>query len=102
MRLSTAALSWALAALASVASAFPSPLSAISPRVFDFTLTWEDTAPDGAQRKAVPVNGMYPGPVLEANQGEKIRVTVHNKMPFNTTLHFHGTWRSPDRDSSAG
>jgi FtsP/CotA-like multicopper oxidase with cupredoxin domain len=36
------------------------------------------------------VNGQFPGPTLEINQGDEVEVRVHNKMPLNTTVHFHG------------
>ncbi|CAK7243253.1 MAG: hypothetical protein STHCBS139747_004768 [Sporothrix thermara] len=59
-------------------------------RSFDLTLTWEDHAPDGFTRKMILVNGQYPGPLLELDEGDVVRVIVHNAMPFNTTVHFHG------------
>lgn len=60
-------------------------------RKFELTLTWERYAPDGFARDIVLINGQHPGPVLEMNQGDNVEVLVHNKMPFNTTMHFHGT-----------
>jgi len=63
----------------------------IGPRTFDLTLTWESHAPDGFAREMVLINGQFPGPLLEINQGEDVEVRVHNKMPFNTTVHYHGS-----------
>lgn len=37
------------------------------------------------------VNGQSPGPVLEFDQGNCVVVNVHNKSPYNITVHFHGT-----------
>jgi FtsP/CotA-like multicopper oxidase with cupredoxin domain len=69
-----------------------SPLPAITgPRTFDLTLTWQKAAPDGVSRDMLLVNGQYPGPLLEINQGEEVWILVHNLSPYNTTMHYHGT-----------
>lgn len=62
------------------------------PRKFELTLTWEKHAPDGFERDMILVNGQFPGPLLEMNQGDDVEVLVHNKMPHNTTVHFHGMY----------
>ncbi|EJT69552.1 laccase-1 [Gaeumannomyces tritici R3-111a-1] len=36
------------------------------------------------------VDGQFPGPLIEANQGDNVEVVVTNGMPMNTTIHFHG------------
>ncbi|KAG5795135.1 hypothetical protein H9Q69_005826 [Fusarium xylarioides] len=59
-------------------------------KVFDLTLTWEAHAPDGFKRDMILVNGQFPGPLIELTEGDDIQVNVHNEMPFNTTIHFHG------------
>jgi FtsP/CotA-like multicopper oxidase with cupredoxin domain len=35
-------------------------------------------------------NGDMPGPTIEINQGDRVRIIVHNKLPEATTLHLHG------------
>lgn len=35
-------------------------------------------------------NGSVPGPTMEVNQGDKVRVVFHNNLPEMTTVHFHG------------
>ena len=35
-------------------------------------------------------DGSMPGPTLEATQGDRVRLIVHNKLPEDTTVHFHG------------
>ncbi|KAL5604004.1 uncharacterized protein BROUX77_004190 [Berkeleyomyces rouxiae] len=59
-------------------------------RYFKLEVTWADYAPDGFTRKQFLVNGIFPGPTLELNEGDQVRVDVHNKSPFNTTIHYHG------------
>ncbi|WP_100962066.1 copper oxidase [Bosea sp. FBZP-16] len=35
-------------------------------------------------------NGQSPGPTIEAVEGDKVRIFVTNKLPENTTIHWHG------------
>lgn len=35
-------------------------------------------------------NGSMPGPMIEAVQGDRVRIIVHNKLPEATTVHWHG------------
>lgn len=39
---------------------------------------------------ALTYNGKLPGPELRFNQGDKVRLVLHNQMKFPTSLHFHG------------
>lgn len=59
-------------------------------KVFDLTLTWEAHAPNGQEREMILVNGQFPGPALELSEGDHVEVNVHNKLPFDTSVHFHG------------
>ncbi|KAK3119557.1 hypothetical protein QOZ80_9AG0672170 [Eleusine coracana subsp. coracana] len=36
------------------------------------------------------VNGQFPGPSLEVNEGDCLVVKVTNKGPYNVTVHWHG------------
>ncbi|KAI0837705.1 multicopper oxidase [Hypoxylon sp. FL0890] len=78
------------------------PLAA--PREFDLTLTWQKHAPNGVSRDMALINGQFPGPLLEVNEGDEVWITVHNKMPFPTTMHFHGIeqYESPWSDGVPG
>lgn len=81
-------------ALLSLASALtlPSPNDLIKTRKYELTITWEKGAPDGVERELFKVNGQFPGPVLEMNEGDNVEVHVMNKSPFNTTVHYHGQY----------
>ncbi|KAH8810951.1 Cupredoxin-like protein [Xylogone sp. PMI_703] len=59
-------------------------------RYYDFTITWEDGAPDGQVRKMFKINGQFPGPTITLNESDDVVVTVKNLSPKNTTIHFHG------------
>lgn len=57
---------------------------------FTLELTWKIGSPDGFEREMILINDQFPGPLLEVQQDEWVEVTVINKMPFNTTIHYHG------------
>jgi hypothetical protein len=42
--------------------------------VFPLTLTWEKGAPDGFERYQIFMNGEFPGPKLELNEGDDAEV----------------------------
>ena len=35
-------------------------------------------------------NGSVPGPTIEVNEGDHVRVIFHNNLPEHTTVHWHG------------
>ena len=35
-------------------------------------------------------NGLFPGPELRVREGERLRVTVENRLPEGTSVHWHG------------
>jgi FtsP/CotA-like multicopper oxidase with cupredoxin domain len=35
-------------------------------------------------------NGSMPGPLIEATEGDRVRIIVHNKLPEATSMHWHG------------
>jgi FtsP/CotA-like multicopper oxidase with cupredoxin domain len=39
---------------------------------------------------AMTYNGTVPGPTLEADPGDKVRIVLHNQLPESTSIHFHG------------
>jgi FtsP/CotA-like multicopper oxidase with cupredoxin domain len=49
------------------------------------------TAPDGVSRNALTVNGTFPGPTIEANWRDTVKIHLTNSLTNNgTSLHFHG------------
>jgi FtsP/CotA-like multicopper oxidase with cupredoxin domain len=60
-------------------------------REYVLNLTRENYAPDGFEKPMILVNGQSPGPLIEANTGDVLRITVNNFMPdASTTVHWHG------------
>lgn len=72
---------------------FFDPCELPSTRHFDFTITWTQNTPDGIARNMFMVNGQFPGPKIELIQGDSVVVKLKNSSPFNTTIHYHGTFK---------
>ncbi|KAK3944040.1 Cupredoxin [Diplogelasinospora grovesii] len=76
-------------------------------RTYDFTVSRGVIAPDGYERPVLLVNGAFPGPMIEANWGDKIIVTVHNNITGpeeGTAIHWHGFLQqgTPFEDGAPG
>ncbi|CAE7115185.1 unnamed protein product [Rhizoctonia solani] len=64
-------------------------------REYNFTISMREGAPDGFYRQMLVVNGQYPGPTIEANEGDTIIVHVKNEIPnLGTSLHWHGLFQN--------
>lgn len=60
-------------------------------REYTFNITQALAAPDGFTKPMILVNGQSPGPLIEANTSDTIRVHVNNQMAnTSTTIHWHG------------
>ncbi|CUA71316.1 hypothetical protein RSOLAG22IIIB_09497 [Rhizoctonia solani] len=63
-------------------------------RTYDWTISKQIGAADGFYREMLVVNGQYPGPTIEANEGDTIVVNVKNKIPrVGTSVHWHGIFQ---------
>jgi manganese oxidase len=47
-------------------------------------------------------NGSVPGPTLEVNQGDRVRVVFENRLPEMTAVHWHGFEVPMEMDGSVG
>ena len=60
-------------------------------KVFDLTVQQGETEfLDGKRTKTLGFNGSYLGPTIRVYTGDKIRVSVTNKLSESTTTHWHG------------
>lgn len=61
-------------------------------RNYEFSLAECNIRPDGVEtKKAICVNGQFPGPLIEANYGDMIEVKVTNRLhDEGTSMHWHG------------
>jgi FtsP/CotA-like multicopper oxidase with cupredoxin domain len=66
-----------------------------------FTLTAQVARIDG--QEAWTYDGTVPGPELRARQGDRVRVTLVDRLPVSTTIHWHGVPGLPNaEDGVAG
>ncbi|KAF8938665.1 hypothetical protein BGZ58_000403 [Dissophora ornata] len=63
-------------------------------RYYEWTVSQQNIAPDGLERPMLLVNGMFPGPLVEANTGDRIVVKVTNNMTNGTSIHWHGMFQN--------
>ncbi|KAK3386507.1 Cupredoxin [Podospora didyma] len=62
-------------------------------RRYDFMFSRGVSSPDGFQKDSLLINGQSPGPLIHANWGDWIEITVHNNITNpdeGTALHWHG------------
>jgi FtsP/CotA-like multicopper oxidase with cupredoxin domain len=70
-------------------------------RSYNLTLSRGTLSPDGVNRSMLLINGAFPGPLIEANWGDTINITVFNSIndatidgefadAEGTSLHWHG------------
>ncbi|KAF5677530.1 laccase [Fusarium heterosporum] len=74
-------------------------------RRYDFTISRDLIAPDGYELSTILVNGQFPGPLIEANWGDTVQVTVRNELEDEgVSLHWHGILQksSPWEDGVPG
>ena len=64
-------------------------------RTFTLNLTeLADGDPDGVAVKILLINGQFPGPVIEANEGDRLVVQVNNFMTLPSAIHWHGQYQN--------
>lgn len=58
-------------------------------REFHWTIADHELSPDGVRRPMMLINSMFPGPLIESNEGDEIIVHVHNEATNATSIHWH-------------
>jgi hypothetical protein len=73
-------------------------------RQYNWTLTETELNPDGVFRPMLLINDQFPGPLIEINEHDTIRVTVNNQMTNSTSIHWHGLYQNGTNsmDGTAG
>ena len=44
----------------------------------------------GVWRTLLGINGQFPGPLIEVNEGDTLVIDLHNQLTNSTSLHWHG------------
>lgn len=63
-------------------------------RHYRFTVSDMEVNPDGVYRPMILINGQFPGPLIECNDGDRLVVEVENKGVNATALHWHGLYQN--------
>ena len=63
-------------------------------REYHWTVTDVEFNPDGVYRPMMVINGQYPGPLIEVNDGDTIAVHVDNQAANATAIHWHGLYQN--------
>ncbi|KAI0010989.1 putative multicopper oxidase [Xylariaceae sp. FL0662B] len=73
-------------------------------RSYDWAIVDKEGDPDGIYRPMMTINGQFPGPLIEANEGDVIEVNVLNLASNATSLHWHGIFQNTTNwmDGAAG
>lgn len=59
-------------------------------REYTWDIEYTAGAPDGFHRRMATVNGLYPGPLIEANKGDTLVIHVNNALNRSQSVHWHG------------
>jgi CopA family copper-resistance protein len=57
---------------------------------------------DGRSSHAVTINGTVPGPLLRLKEGQRVRISVTNKLDVESSIHWHGLLVPPEMDGVPG
>jgi len=61
----------------------------------------QEMAP-GLKVQAWGFNGRTPGPLIEASEGDRVRIYITNRLPTETAIHWHGVLLPCGQDGVAG
>lgn len=87
------------ASIVSRSQSYPlSQPAALGPQT-SITISNKVIAPDGFQRSATLVNGVYPGPLIAAQKGDDFAIEVVNELTDesmfkSTSVHWHGLFQN--------
>ncbi|MEM8943115.1 MAG: copper resistance system multicopper oxidase [Pseudomonadota bacterium] len=84
--LNTALPAWARSGMAADLSG----LRAQGDQVFDLHVDKSTCSIDGREGMGVLVNGQLPAPLLRWREGDTVTLRVHNRLPVDTSIHWHG------------
>jgi CopA family copper-resistance protein len=69
-----------------------------------FALTIDSMSVDftGKRRTAMAINGSIPGPLLRWREGDTVTLRVRNRLPQDTSIHWHGILLPANMDGVPG
>ena len=69
---------------------------------FDLTIDALDVDFTGQRRTAMAINGSIPGPLLRWREGDTVTLRVRNRLPVDTSIHWHGILLPANMDGVPG
>ena len=66
--------------------------------VYEFDIAKQMLNKTGTPVEGMTIDGGTPGPVIEATEGDILRVTFNNKMDVQTSIHWHGILLPNEQD----
>ncbi|OTA82198.1 putative multicopper oxidase [Hypoxylon sp. CO27-5] len=63
-------------------------------RKYDWIIVDKEGGPDGVIKSMMTINGQFPGPLIEVNEGDVVEVNVHNQASNSTAMHWHGIFQN--------
>jgi CopA family copper-resistance protein len=69
---------------------------------YDLTIAETPVSFTGRVRMATTINGSIPGPTLRWREGETVTIRVHNRLPVDTSIHWHGILLPYEMDGVPG
>ena len=73
-------------------------------REYHWTIRDAEFNPDGVYRPMILINDLFPGPLIEVNEGDTVVVHVDNQASNATSIHWHGIFQlgTPWMDGTVG
>ncbi|XXG98615.1 hypothetical protein Hte_004940 [Hypoxylon texense] len=73
-------------------------------RTYDWVIVDKEGDPDGIRKPMMMIDGQFPGPMIEANEGDVVEVNVRNLASNATAIHWHGIFQNGTNwmDGAAG
>ena len=69
---------------------------------FDLTIDSLSVNFSGSERTAMAINGSIPGPLLRWREGDTVTLRVRNRLPQDTSIHWHGILLPANMDGVPG
>lgn len=69
---------------------------------FDLTIDSLSVNFSGRERTAMAINGSIPGPLLHWKEGDTVTLRVRNRLPQDTSIHWHGILLPANMDGVPG
>ncbi|OCX97418.1 MAG: copper oxidase [Pseudomonas sp. K35] len=80
----------------------PGQPTVLSGTEFDLTIDSMSVDFTGKRRTAMAINGSIPGPLLRWREGKTVTLRVRNRLPHDTSIHWHGILLPANMDGVPG